>query len=217
MPRIKMRTRGTHTSKRTTSINQTKMTIRNQLQDSANTEKNTARHQSVFSSELLGHCVTSNCAKETSSLESRHDVCFQSGKFVTGCLSQTEAGLERWKRHGPTNEGGIITKHGRTHSCWNRERIDPPVVDLWRGRVGGVVLQGEWVTHIGRTGAIKTEERDEDSIPTVIREWWLDCNSEVRTEWWLLGGMMRLRKKGNDGSNIYGRTLGRFSPLTYWC
>jgi hypothetical protein len=117
------------------------------LEDSADVEEETAKHEGVFASKLFSNGVAEDGTKETSSLESADDVGLEGRKFVARGRGESKGRLERRQSERAADEGRVIPKHGGAHGGRQSEGVYPPIVHLAGCRIGGVVHGSKPVTH----------------------------------------------------------------------
>jgi hypothetical protein len=104
--------------------------MRRDLNNGANIENSTTRHENEFSAKPLSEVVDQNRAKETSGLEGTDNVRTQRRRLFCILSIEAKPSLESRQRERTANEGGVVTKHGRTHGCGASQEVYAPVVHL---------------------------------------------------------------------------------------
>lgn len=98
------------------------------LHNTANNEDQIRKHQSPLATQLVAQIERTRSSKETSSLEDRHNISFQTG--VTGALRiQAKAVVERLHREHSADETGVPTEQHATETGDCRQEVGSSVLD----------------------------------------------------------------------------------------
>lgn len=100
------------TCKSSSSVEETNETRSSHLKYGPKIENGAAHDQEPTTSNSFSQEITKDDTKKATSLERADNIGLQFGQFISTCASKMEAAAKGRERHGSSNEGRVVTKHG---------------------------------------------------------------------------------------------------------